>query len=193
MLNRCMGSTSFSLKYLDTTNSNIVDFKQWAYWLGTPTHNILIKLYIFQVLINNGFTPEWITMAKEIDQDIDNLKQEIRSDRMPLGPYPLTEDDVTKWKRICESNGELAKSINNKINTYNLIVPLLNKQKLHVAFDKICEDILKNGVHSVVKIENENMSPMKTDDVVRNDSEDLFGLLFKALGDLLTFKGNKKV
>ncbi|KAJ8721831.1 hypothetical protein PYW08_004233 [Mythimna loreyi] len=144
-----------------------------------------------EVLINNGFTPEWITLAKEIDQEINGLKEEIRSDRMPLGPYPLSEADATKWERICELNRELASSINLKINKYNLIVPLLNKQKLHVEFDKICEDILKNGVHSVVKTKSENVNVVKTEYVSSSDGVDLFGVFFKALGDLITFKEKK--
>lgn len=145
-----------------------------------------------EVLINNGFTPEWITLAKEIDQEIDSLKEEIRSDRMYLGPYPLTEEDLTKWERIYESNKELASSINMKINKYNLIVPLMNKQKFHVEFDKICDEILKNGLHSVARVEKENINVAKTNEHVGNDSDDLFGIFFKGLGDLIMFKDKNK-
>lgn len=80
------------------------------------------------MLINNGFTPEWITMSKEIDSDIELLKEVIRNERMYLGPHPLNETDSEKWQKIYESNKLLAHSLNAKINTYNLIVPLLNKQ-----------------------------------------------------------------
>ncbi|KAJ8721832.1 hypothetical protein PYW08_004234 [Mythimna loreyi] len=142
-----------------------------------------------EVLINNGFTPEWITLAKEIDEEIDSLKQEIRSDRMPLGPYPLSQADLIKWEKICELNRDIASSINIKINKYNMIVPLLNKQKVHVEFDKICEDILKNGVHSVVKAKSESVG--KTEYVSSSDGVDLFGAIFKTLGDLITFKQKK--
>lgn len=109
---------------------------------------------------------------------------------MPLGPYPLTEEDVSKWERICQMNKELASSINMKINKYNLIVPLLNKQKFHVEFDKISDDILKNGVHSVIKAK-ENVNVVKTECVSTNDSADLFGVFFKAVSDLITFKEKK--
>lgn len=143
-----------------------------------------------EVLINNGFTPEWITMSKEIDEDIEQLKLEIRKDRQYLGPYPFKDNDETKWQRIYESNKELAESINNKINTFNLIVPLLNKQKFHVEFDKICVDILKNGVHSVMKDDKENICVVNEN--VKIDNDDLFGIFFKAVGDLLSFKKDKK-
>lgn len=140
------------------------------------------------MLINNGFTPEWITLRKEIDQDIEALKEEIKNDRMYLGPYPLSDEDTIKWEKIYESNKNLADSINIKINMYNLIVPMMNKQKFHVEFDQICEDILKSGEHSVV-----HKQPHKQ--IVRqptNHNEDIIGF-FNALGELLTFNKKKKI
>ncbi|KPI99356.1 DnaJ-like subfamily C member 28 [Papilio xuthus] len=142
-----------------------------------------------EVLINNGFTPEWITMRKEIDQDIEALKEEISRDRMYLGPYPLSDEDRIKWEKIYKSNKDLADSINIKINTYNLIVPMMNKQKFHVEFDKICDDILKHGEHSVIN------KQIKEQIVIKepvNDSGDIIGILFNSLGELLTFNKEKK-
>lgn len=144
-----------------------------------------------EVLINNGFVPEWITMNKEIDQDIEALKDEIKRDRSYLGPYPLSDQDLPKWDRICEANRELAKSINIKINTYNLIVPLINNQKFHVDFDKICEDVLVSGVHSV---KPDSKVKEKVVPIVSNSSDhDFIGVFFKALGDLFSFKSKKNV
>ncbi|KAJ0176841.1 hypothetical protein K1T71_008020 [Dendrolimus kikuchii] len=140
-----------------------------------------------EVLINNGFTPEWITMSKEIDQDIELLKDDMKSERMYLGPYPLANEDIPKWDRICKSNKEIVESINKKINTYNLIVPLINKQKFHVKYDDICEDILKNGKHSVIKAVTVEK---RVETVAIND--DMFALFFKALGDLVSFNKEKK-
>lgn len=72
-------------------------------------------------------------MAKEIDQDIQFLKNDLKTDRSHLGPYPLNEADEKKWIKIYVENKYLADTINKKINKYNLIVPLMNKQKLHVT------------------------------------------------------------
>ncbi|CAH2096525.1 unnamed protein product [Euphydryas editha] len=143
-----------------------------------------------EVLINNGFTPEWITMSKEIEQDIELLKEEIKKDRMYLGPFPFSETDIQRWNKIYESNKQLAISINNKINTYNLIVPLMNKQKFHIDFDKICNDILQNGLHSVNKGKVNEQKAVQT--VSRQESDDIIGVFFKALGELLSFSGNEK-
>lgn len=108
---------------------------------------------------------------------------------MYLGPYPLSEVDIPRWNRVYESNKDLANSINNKINTYNLIVPLMNKQKFHIEFDKICNDILINGVHSVDK---GKVDEQKAQTVSVQESDDIMGVFFKALGDLFTFRDSEK-
>ncbi|XP_034831881.2 dnaJ homolog subfamily C member 28 [Maniola hyperantus] len=144
---------------------------------------------INEVLINNGFTPEWITLSKEIETDIELLKEEIGKERMYLGPHPLNETDSEKWQKIYESNKLLAESLNMKINKYNLIVPLLNKQKLHVGFDKICKEILVNGEHSVVK----QVEKKAEQNVIVDNSNDVMGEFFKALGDLLVGNPKKNV
>ncbi|CAH0585929.1 unnamed protein product [Chrysodeixis includens] len=140
-----------------------------------------------EVLINNGFTPEWITLAKEIDTDIAQLEQEIRSERVPLGPFPMTEQETVKWHQICESNKKLAMSINKKINSYNLIVPILNRQKFYVQFDKMCDDVLKNGAHSANN-EKTVPKPIKKVNSNKNSGEDFFSTFFRTVVDILTFK-----
>lgn len=131
-------------------------------------------------------------MNKEIDQDIEELRRVIREERMYLGPYPLQGSDVDKWQRIYESNKELAQSINNKINTFNLIVPMINKQKFHMEFDKICTDILENGVHSVVREIKPNAQRSVDTNDIKTEDPDIFGVFFKAVGELLTFSKEKK-
>lgn len=145
---------------------------------------------MFQVLINNGFTPEWITMSKEIDHDIELLKQDIRNERMVLGPYPLNKADEVKWQRICEGNRDLVKTLNSKINKYNLIVPLINRQKFYVEIEKILDDTLKNGPHSMKKVEVEDKQEIKT---VIMENDDLFGTLLKAFEEVFTLKDKKSV
>ncbi|XP_026760970.2 dnaJ homolog subfamily C member 28 [Galleria mellonella] len=145
-----------------------------------------------EVLINNGFTPEWITMAKEIDQDIEALKIEVQRDRMTLGPYPLSVTEENKWNQLCDSNRNLAKSINTKINTYNLIVPLMNKQKFHVEIESILEDALKNGVDNTNRPAEERKAEPVVQTATVNDGEDLFSVFIKALGELLNYKKEKK-
>lgn len=127
-------------------------------------------------------------MSKEIDQDKQFLKGDVARERKYLGPYPLNEADLLKWEKICEENRYLAHTINSKINKYNLIVPLINKQKFHVVYEEMCDEILKNGTHSVERkcaVEEKKVE----DEPINND--DIFALFFKAIGSLLTFERKK--
>lgn len=127
-------------------------------------------------------------MSKEIDQDKDFLKGDIARDRKYLGPYPLNEVDSLKWDKICEDNRYMAQTLNSKINKFNLIVPLINKQKFQVQYEELCQEILENGSHSVEKI---CVVEEKTYEEPTSNSEDIFGLFFKAISNLLTFERKK--
>lgn len=130
-------------------------------------------------------------MSKEIDQDVKLLKQDITVHRMYLGPYPLSVLDKDKWDKICDENRHVAKSINSKINKYNLIVPLIDRQKFLIEFDKLCEEILKNGEHSKEKIVKIVELKQEIPTAVAH-KDDLFGIFFRAVCDLLTLKEKKK-
>lgn len=43
---------------------------------------------INKILLDNGFTPEWITLQKEINSDIDELKKILMDKRSYLNEYP---------------------------------------------------------------------------------------------------------
>ncbi|XP_011552982.3 dnaJ homolog subfamily C member 28 [Plutella xylostella] len=146
---------------------------------------------INEVLINNGFVPEWITMNKEIAQEIEALKQELQKDRMFLGPYPLSEEEAPKWAKLSQGYEGIAESINKKINHYNLIVPLLNKQRLHIQFEEICDDVLQNGIHSVYQKEDETHKELQYESVP-NYHDDLLGALFKAFSEVFSLEKEKK-
>lgn len=128
-------------------------------------------------------------MCKEIDNDVELLKKDITNERSVLGPYPLSDADEIKWQNICECNRDLVKTINSKINKYNLIVPLINRQKFYVEIDKILDDVLKNGPHSVGPVKIEKKPEIKA---VVVDSQDLFGLFWKACEDIFSFGKQKK-
>lgn len=44
---------------------------------------------INKILLDNGFTPEWITMQKEIRTDIDNLNRDLLAKRAYLSESPI--------------------------------------------------------------------------------------------------------
>lgn len=130
-------------------------------------------------------------MNKEIEEDIKALKEEIKRDRMYLGPYPLSDEDQVKWDRICDANRDLTKSLNMKINTFNLIVPLINKQKFHVDFVKISQEVLVSGEHSVVRETKAKKQSIPAAHSQPPD-HDILGVFFKGLGELFRFNKPKK-
>lgn len=98
-----------------------------------------------QVLIDNGFTPEWITLQKEISDDTQHLRESLARCRTELGHLPLNDGDQNRWNEVLTEHKEMAKNLNSKIDKYNLLVPLLEKQKLHVLLERESENILKTG------------------------------------------------
>lgn len=130
-------------------------------------------------------------MSKEIDEDIEALKNEVQKDRKELGPYPLNISDEKKWERMCQHNRDLAKSLNNKINTYNLIVPLLNKQKFHVDVEAIFEDVLKNGEFLDAQTSASIDVQAPAHKTVPGGVDEIFVVFLKTLIDLLSLKKGK--
>lgn len=99
----------------------------------------------YQVLIDNGFTPEWITLQKEISNDMKHLRESLARCRTEFGHLPLNDDDKNRWNEVLTKHKEMAKKLNAKIDKYNLLVPLLEKQKLHILLERESENILKTG------------------------------------------------
>lgn len=127
-------------------------------------------------------------MSKEIEQDKEFLKRDVERERQYLGPHPLSEIDSQIWDKIREDNKYLAETLNNKINKYNLIVPLMNKQKFQVQYELMCEEILKNATHSVERIVVEEKKKVE---VPTSNNEDILAIIIKALVNLLTFERKK--
>jgi DnaJ family protein C protein 28 len=99
----------------------------------------------YQVLIDNGFTPEWITLQKEISDDTKHLRESLERYRTELGYLPLDNDDNNRWNEVLMKHKEIVKKLNAKIDKYNLLVPLLEKQKLHILLKREAENILRTG------------------------------------------------
>ncbi|XP_078372872.1 dnaJ homolog subfamily C member 28-like [Oculina patagonica] len=97
-----------------------------------------------KVLINSGFAPEWIALDKEIRQDINRLRENLLGKRAKLGPSPLTLEATIKWEQNLKEFEEKLRIINQKIDKFNMIVPILNKQKVHVSFQKEVNRTVEN-------------------------------------------------
>nr|XP_017515332.2 dnaJ homolog subfamily C member 28 [Manis javanica]XP_017515334.2 dnaJ homolog subfamily C member 28 [Manis javanica] len=98
-------------------------------YIDPMTHNLN------RILIDNGYQPEWILMQKEIKDTIDQLREAILVSRKKFGS-PMTPTEQKQWNQVCEQFEENIRKLNKRVNDFNLIVPLLTKQKVHFDAQK---------------------------------------------------------
>ncbi|KAM8817364.1 dnaJ homolog subfamily C member 28 [Rhynchonycteris naso] len=98
-------------------------------YIDPMTHNLN------RILIDNGYQPEWILMQKEIKDTIDQLRETILVSRKKLG-NPMTPTQQKQWNQVCEQFQENIRKLNKRVNDFNLIVPLLTRQKVHFDAQK---------------------------------------------------------
>ncbi|KAM7351183.1 dnaJ homolog subfamily C member 28 [Cochliomyia hominivorax] len=97
-----------------------------------------------KILIDNGFTPEWITLQRDIREALQQLKKDLASERVYYGEYPLKDMELQKWQKMLEKYEYEIQQINKNIDKYNLIVPILENQFFRVNLESIAEKILKD-------------------------------------------------
>lgn len=83
----CIFFLSFSFSLISFHNNFVLfSFHNWKW---------------FQVLINNGYAPEWVMLEKEIRQDRTRIREALLRERRRIGQLPLSpEDEVSLVKRI---------------------------------------------------------------------------------------------
>ncbi|XP_042221849.1 dnaJ homolog subfamily C member 28-like [Homarus americanus] len=124
-------------------------------YVDTVTHKLN------QVLINNGYAPEWVMLEKDIREDRTRLKMLLRKEREKLGPLPITPEEEIMWTASQERLQDLIKDMNKKIEKYNFIVPLLAKQMTHFPLHLEATKALKEGLSKdqVPQKEDKKVSP----------------------------------
>uniref|UniRef100_A0A182YDE5 J domain-containing protein n=1 Tax=Anopheles stephensi TaxID=30069 RepID=A0A182YDE5_ANOST len=121
-----------------------------------------------KIMLDNGFTPEWITLHKDIRQAVEALKEDLRRVRAKLGPVPLSGREEQQWEKWIEQQQEEVTKINKMIDKFNLIVPMMNKQMVRLNLERIGHDVLEQGKHRVGESELEGRRT-KASDAAQND------------------------
>lgn len=76
----------------------------------------------FGLLKKNGFAPEWIERDKEIRQNLEDAREQLRQAWQPHCTRPANEE---KWQAaIARFEKQLIK-LNRKIDSFNLVVPVV--------------------------------------------------------------------
>lgn len=131
---------------------------------------------INKIMLDNGFTPEWITLHKEIREETDSLEKSLTKDRGKLGTIPLIPEEEYKWEKVLEGYEGLVGSINKKIDKFNLIVPVLNRQMLRLDLRRMASRILETGKHKEeIQREEALLSPIN--DPKEANKANIFGFL----------------
>lgn len=89
-----------------------------------------------QVLIENGFAPEWILLDKEIREERCKLRQDLSKLRHKYGPV-LTHAEETEWNCLVQKDFKKdCDTLNKLILKFNLTVPSLHKQMMMFQLDR---------------------------------------------------------
>ncbi|XP_043928883.1 dnaJ homolog subfamily C member 28 [Protopterus annectens] len=114
------------------------------------THNLN------RILLENGYQPPWIMLQKEIRDTIDKLRNELFHSRKKFGD-PLNPYKEKQWNSVCEKFKEAISKLNKRVNDYNLVVPLLNRQMVHFSAEKEIVRALKDYRLSVEEAKKHNV------------------------------------
>uniref|UniRef100_A0A2M3ZC58 Putative molecular chaperone dnaj superfamily n=1 Tax=Anopheles braziliensis TaxID=58242 RepID=A0A2M3ZC58_9DIPT len=114
---------------------------------------------INKILLDNGFTPEWITLHKDLREATAVLREELTRERAKFGPAPLSSREEQQWEKRLEEYRADESRINKMIDKFNLIVPMLNKQMVRLNLDRLAAEILATGPVASVTTSNRTQAP----------------------------------
>lgn len=97
---------------------------------------------INKILLDNGFTPEWITLQKEIRTDIKDLNEILTKYRSYIGEIPLNNADADEWSNVIKRLEYRETEINKKIDKYNLLTPILDQQRCQIQLKRMADKVL---------------------------------------------------
>lgn len=86
-------------------------------------------------------------MNKEIREEAEKLRKNLYHERKYFKKHPLNESDLLRWEECFSKYKNEVKDLNSKIDRFNLVVPILDKQFFHLNLEKEAEKVLVNGAH----------------------------------------------
>ncbi|CAF0959580.1 unnamed protein product [Adineta ricciae] len=106
---------------------------------------------INEILIDNGYMPEWILIEKQIRESIEAARINLKRVYKTIAIENCLSSDETRktflsntsqWTQAVDKFRTDIVDINNNINKLNLIVPMLWRQQVHYNTDQEIEKIL---------------------------------------------------
>lgn len=108
---------------------------------------------INEILINNGYQPEWVEIGKEIRQCSQAARERLSLARQSLGEFPFESEEEEKlWLSHVAIFRQEWKSVGDKIIKFNLVVPTLNQQIVPISVEKEIEKILRGESEPILSM-----------------------------------------
>ena len=101
--------------------------------------------------------------------------------RKQLGPQPFTKDNSLRWKRLVQECDDKVAMINRNIDKFNMIVPILNKQKIQLRREREIKRMLEEFGYGQANEEFEDERER-----TRQQKEGMFVLIRKYWTRILT-------
>ncbi|UJR29082.1 hypothetical protein I4U23_010296 [Adineta vaga] len=106
---------------------------------------------INEILIDNGYMPEWIVLEKQVRESIDTARIDLKRVFKTIATKNSLPSDETRktflsntsqWTQAVDKFRADITDVNSNINKLNLIVPMLWRQQVHYNADQEIEKIL---------------------------------------------------
>ncbi len=91
-----------------------------------------------RILVQQGFSPEWVILEKEIRDEIRRIRKwlgRIRED-FPDRLSDLDRKERAIWDKSLLQLQSDCEATNKRINHYNLVVPILSRQMAHLNYNR---------------------------------------------------------
>lgn len=100
-------------------------------------------------------------------------------ERKYFGPYPLSVEENIEWSDKVYQYKNIVDKINKKIEKFNLVVPVLNKQMLQISLENEAQRVMVNGESSEdIKFDGSLKREKKHEiENSNNESANLFGFI----------------
>ncbi|XP_032374458.1 dnaJ homolog subfamily C member 28 [Etheostoma spectabile] len=102
------------------------------------THNLN------RILIDNGYQPPWVVTQRDIRETTAQIRNRLLEGRARLGD-PMTPKENSQWEQLCASVAEELVKLNKTVDSYNLIVPMLNMQMVHFSLSREIDRAVKGA------------------------------------------------
>jgi len=131
-----------------------------------------------QILVDQGYAPEWVQLQKDIREAAERIKKELKVTRQKMGPAPVNRGHHEQWEKLyTRLEKEDVLELNRMIEKFNLIVPNMNHQKFLFKLEPVAEKIFSNSFDHNAPLEEIKINK-KIENPTETQSSNIFSSIF---------------